>query len=81
MKRQPLSFAFRDSRVVSFKGEINFSITHRESNESEYLKSYAYAPFWRLQPQSVQTTAEVCTDYTCSLQKLQLSAELKYVYL
>ena len=28
---------------------------------------------------SVQTTAEVCTDYTCSLQKLQLSAELKYV--
>ena len=27
---------------------------------------------------SVQTTAEVCTDYTCSLQKLQLSAGLKY---
>lgn len=50
MKRQPSSFAFRDRRVVSFKSEINFSITHRESNESEYLKSYAYAPFWRLQP-------------------------------
>ncbi len=29
----------------------------------------------------LETSAVVCTDYTCSLQKLQLSAELKYVYL
>ena len=36
---------------------------------------------YRLRLKFVQTTAEVCTDYTCSLQKLQLSAELKYVYL
>ena len=29
----------------------------------------------------LETSAVVCTDYTCSLQKLQLSAELKYTYL
>ena len=81
MKRQPLSIFFRNYLAISFRSVINFSRTHRENNKSEYLKSYAYAPFWRLQPQSVQTTAEVCTDYTCSLQKLQLSAELKYTYL
>ena len=51
------------------------------SKNSKYLSSLirAYAslnvcvrvPFCKLQLKSVQTTAEVCTDYTCSLHRLR----------
>ena len=34
-------------------------------------KSYTYRVICRLQLKSVQTTAEVCTDYTCSLHRLR----------
>ena len=34
-------------------------------------KSHTYRVICRLQLKSVQTTAEVCTDYTCSLHRLR----------
>ena len=36
----------------------------------------AALPILETSAKSVQTTAEVCTDYTCSLHRLQLSAAL-----
>ena len=40
------------------------------------LKLLFALPILQTSAKSVQTTAEVCTDYTCSLHRLQLSAAL-----
>ena len=37
-------------------------------------------PILETSAKSVQTSAVVCTDYTCSLHRLRLSAALKSVY-
>ena len=37
-------------------------------------------PILETSAKSVQTTAEVCADYTCSLQKVLRTYKFKYVY-
>ena len=39
--------------------------------EYTHLKLQVRSTFWRLQLKSVQTSAVVCTDYTCSLHRLR----------
>ena len=44
-------------------------------------KSGSTLPKLKTSAKSVQTTAEVCTDFSCSLQKVLRTYKFKYAYL
>ena len=44
---------------------------------TSYLNLLVRSTFWRLQLKSVQTSAVVCTDYTCSLHRLRRGFEFR----
>ena len=49
--------------------------TRKHFSKYTHLNLQVRSTFWRLQLKSVQTTAEVCTDYTCSLHRLRRGFE------
>ena len=51
--------------------------THKYNRKYAYLNLLVRSTFWRLQLKSVQTSAVVCTDYTCSLHRLRRGFEFR----
>ena len=57
--------------ILQFTHNTFLSIYLTKNKGYTHPKISLHIPFWRLQLKSVQTTAEVCTDYTCSLHRLR----------
>ena len=57
--------------ILQFTHNTFFSVYLTKNKGYTHPKISLHIPFWKLQLKSVQTTAEVCTDYTCSLHRLR----------
>ena len=57
--------------ILQFTHNTFLSVYLTKNKGYTHPKISLHIPFWRLQLKSVQTTAEVCTDYTCSLHRLR----------
>ena len=58
-----------------------FTISNNKNTQAKERKTKRTFPKLKTSAKSVQTTAEVCADYTCSLYRLQLKSPESTTYL
>ena len=70
-----------DSDIPSGSGGIFIEIGMAKNKRLTALKPKTAFPKLETSAKSVQTSAEVCADYTCSLYRLQLKSPESTTYL
>ena len=77
-----ISLDFDTLALDTFRASASKHLNYTKRKQSlRFLFSKPQRSLYRLQLKFVQTTAEVCTDYSWSLQKVLRTYKFKYAYL